>query len=72
MRSIELTRQEAEDLVGLLELMPRPDRLKLAASIREKFGMSSREMDVGSPPTREEVARDIRVILGGTTRGGGA
>lgn len=72
MRAIQLTRQEAEDLVDLLELMPRPDRLELAASIREAFGMSRRDVDVGRPPTHAEVERAVRVILGGTTRGGGA
>lgn len=58
MRAIELTRQEAEDLVDLLEWndMGRPDRTELAAEIRKRWGMVSRDQERVNRAVKE--ARD--------------
>lgn len=46
MRSIEISRSEAEDLVTLIDAQPEPTALdELAVYIREKFGMSTKERE---------------------------
>lgn len=45
MRPIEITRQEAEDLVDLLEGRGGADRLSLAAELRKQWGMVARNDD---------------------------
>lgn len=46
MRKLELTRDEAEYLVDLLEVRDIPFALDLAAEIRELFGMVTREREL--------------------------
>ena len=60
MRPIDLTRQEAEDLVDLLEANDagRPDRSELAAEIRKRWGMVERDQQ--QPAARLAAALAMR------------